>query len=62
MKNLGLTVEKAEKENEAVEGQFTILESEKSTLAISLEAFALAASKKERLINVAKAELEEKLA
>ena len=62
MKNLGLTVEKAEKENEAVEGQFTILESEKSTLARSLEAFALAASKKERLINVAKAELEEKLA
>ena len=73
MKKSTVSIKKAKKEKEVVKSQFTILESEKTVLTRSLEeakaaqdeAVAMAASlqsEQEKLIRVAKAEVEEKLA
>ena len=73
MGNYKAATVKAQKEKEATEGQFAVLESEKTTLNKALEevkvardeAIALANSlrfEQERLIRVAKKEVEERMA
>ena len=72
LKGYKASIEKAQKEKDAIESQFGMLESEKTTLNKSLEqakvaqdkAIAMAISlksKQERLIRVAKDKVEEKL-